>query len=180
VRNPCLWSVQKYQINLTQRCKVEYTNANQGIMTDSHDIWVQYTESDLDNTFQDRVPSLPVLYSCWTPLNQILQFQVHLAAGNTISIFSNWCRKTQQWIVHPQVQKYAVVVSTKYKDRHGWADCIDWFIRVVKQTNMMQIVPVAAIVGRAHLVRENVASDSIDSIWLVINHVDLDVCWSAY
>jgi len=32
-------------------CKVEYTNANQVIMPEYHNIWVQYTESDLDNTF---------------------------------------------------------------------------------------------------------------------------------
>jgi len=32
--------------------KVEYTDANQGIMRESHNIWVQYTDSDLDNTFQ--------------------------------------------------------------------------------------------------------------------------------
>jgi len=33
-------------------CEVEYTDANQSIMPESHCIWVQYTESDLDNTFQ--------------------------------------------------------------------------------------------------------------------------------
>jgi len=36
-------------------CKVEYTNANQGIMPKAHNIWVQNTQSegnDLDNTFQ--------------------------------------------------------------------------------------------------------------------------------
>jgi len=33
-------------------CKVEYTNANQRIMPESHNIWVQYTASDHDNTFQ--------------------------------------------------------------------------------------------------------------------------------
>jgi hypothetical protein len=36
-------------------CKVEYTNANQGIVPEGHNIWVQYTQSeenDLDNTFQ--------------------------------------------------------------------------------------------------------------------------------
>ena len=36
-------------------CKVEYTSANQGIMPQSHNIWVQYTQSeenDLDNTVQ--------------------------------------------------------------------------------------------------------------------------------
>jgi hypothetical protein len=41
-------------------CKVEYTNANQGIMSEAHNIWVQYTQSeenDLDNTFQGRISS---------------------------------------------------------------------------------------------------------------------------
>jgi len=42
--------------------KVEYMDANQAIMPESHNIWVQYTDSDLDNTFQGRVPSFPVLY----------------------------------------------------------------------------------------------------------------------
>jgi hypothetical protein len=46
-------------------CKVEYTNANQGIMPEAHNIWVQYTQSEenhLDNTFQGRIPGFPVLY----------------------------------------------------------------------------------------------------------------------
>ena len=43
-------------------CKVEYTNANQGIMPESHIIWVQYTETDLNNTFQGCVPFFHVLY----------------------------------------------------------------------------------------------------------------------
>jgi len=67
-----------------------------------------------------------------------------------------------------------VVILIKYKDPYGWADCVRRFILVVKQTNMMHIVPVGAIVGPAHLVLENPASDWIDSIWLVKNHVDLD------
>jgi len=71
-------------------CKVEYTYANQGIMPESHNIWVQYTDSDLDNTFQGQVPSFPVLHFGWTPPNQILQFQVCLPAGKSISIFSKW------------------------------------------------------------------------------------------
>jgi len=33
-------------------CKVQYNDANQGVIPESHDIWVQYTDSDLDNTFQ--------------------------------------------------------------------------------------------------------------------------------
>ena len=38
----------------------------------------------------------------------------------------------------------------------------------------MHIVPVGAIFGPAHLVRENAASERIYSIWLVNNHVDVD------
>jgi len=59
-----------------------------------------------------------------------------------------------------------VVVPTKFKDLHGWADSVDGFIQVVKQTDMMDIVPVGAIVGPAHLVRENAASDWIDRVWI--------------
>jgi len=133
-------------------CKAEYTDANRGIMPESHNIWVQYTNSDLDNTFQARVPSCPVCYFIWTPPNQILQFQEHQPAGKSISTFSKRCKKTQQWILRPQPQEYVVVIPTKYKDPHGWADCVDGFIRVVKQTDMIHIVPVRAIVGPAHLV----------------------------
>jgi hypothetical protein len=156
-------------------------DANQGIMPESHNIWVQYTDSDLNNTFQGRVSSFPVLYFSWTPPNQILQFQEHLPAGKLISTFSQRCKKTQQWILHPQPQEYAVVIPTKYKDLHGWADCVDGFIQVVKQTDKMHIIPVGAIVGPAHLVREiNAASDRIDNVWLVNNHVDLDTYWTVY
>jgi hypothetical protein len=73
------------------------------------------------------------------------------------------------------------VIPTKYNDLDGWADCDDGFIRVVKQTDKMHIVPVRAIVGPAHLVRENnTVSDRIDSVWLVNNHVDLDTYWTVY
>jgi hypothetical protein len=173
----CPTSVERLGLD----CKVEYTDANQGIMPESHNIWVQYTDSDLDNTFQGRVPSFPVLYFSWTPPNQILQFQERLPAGKSISTFSKRCKKTQQWILRPQPQEYAVVIPTKYKDPHGWADCVDGFIRVVKQTDKMHIIPVGAIVGPAHLVRENnAASDRIDNVWLVNNHVDLDTYWTVY
>jgi len=87
---------------------------------------------------------------------------------------------TQQWVLRPQAQEYVVVIPTKFKDLHGWADCVDVFIRVIKQKNKIHIVPVGAIVGLAHLVRENAASGSIDSIWLANNHVDLDTYWTVY
>ena len=72
------------------------------------------------------------------------------------------------------------MIPTIYQDLHSWADCVDRFIRVVKQTKKMHIVPVGGMVGPAHLVRENAASGSIDSIWLVNTHVDLDTYWTVY
>jgi len=144
----CPTSVERLGLD----CKVEYTDANQGIMPESHNIWVQYMDSDLDNTFQGRVPSFLVLYFSWTPPNQILQCQERLPAGKSISTFSKSGKNTQQWILRPQPQEYAVVIPKEYKDLHGWADCVDGFIRVVKQTDKMHIVPVGAIVGPAHLV----------------------------
>jgi len=160
--------------------KVEYTDANQGIMPESHNIWVQYTQSDLENTCQGQVPSSPVSYSSWTPLNQIIQFQERLPARKTESTLSKWCKKTQLWILRPQVQQYAVVIRTKYTDLHSWADCVDVFIWAVKQTDKMHIVPGGAIVGPAHLVRENVAWDRINSVWLVNHHADSDTHWTVY
>jgi hypothetical protein len=156
-------------------CKVEYSNINPGIMHEAHNIWVQYTQSeenDLDNTFQGRLPSFPVLYFSWNPPNQILRCQKRLPAGKAISTFSKRCKKTQQWVVRPQAQEYVVVIPTEYKDLHSWAKCVDGFIRVVKQTNMMHILPVGAIVGLAHSMRENVTSGGIDCIWLINNHAD--------
>jgi len=149
-------------------------------MPESHNIWVQNTESDFDNTFQSRVPSFPVLYFTWTLLNQILQFQERLPAEKTIPTFSLRCKKTEQWILYPQAQEYAVVIPTKYKDPHGWADCVNRFIWIYKQTDKMHIVPVGAIIGPAHLVRENAASDRINSVWLVNNRVDFDTYWTVY
>ena len=73
-----------------------------------------------------------------------------------------------------------MVIPTKFKDLHGWADCVDGFIWVVKQTNKMHIVPVVAIVGPAHLVLENPALGGINSIWLVKNPIDFDTYWTVY
>jgi len=103
-----------------------------------------------------------------------------MPTGKTIPTFSKRCKKTEQRILRPQPQEYVVVIPTKYKDPHGRADCVDGFIRVVKQTDKMHIVLVGANVGPAHLVRENAASDRIDSVWLVNNHVDLDTYWTVY
>jgi hypothetical protein len=109
----------------------------------------------------------------------MLQFQECLAAGKAISTFSKSCKKTEQLVLHPQVQQYAVMIPTNFNNPQGWTDCIDRFIRVVKQTNMMQIVPIGATVGPAHLVRGNPAACGIDSIWLVKNNVDLDTYWTV-
>jgi len=111
--------------------------------------------------------------------NQIHQFQESLPARKMISTVSKRCKKTQQWILRHQLQEYAVVISTNYNDPHDWAYCVDRFIRVVKQTQKMHIVPVGAIVGPAYLVQENAASDWIERIWLVNHHVDLDTYWTV-
>ena len=145
-------------------CKGEYTNANQGIMPEAHDFWVQYTQSEennLDNTFQGQIPCFSVIYFSWTPPNQVLQFQERLPAGKSISTLSKRCKQTQQWVLCPQAQEYTVVIPTNFKDLYGWADCVDSFIRVVKQMNKMHIVPIGAMVGPARLVRENAASGSV-------------------
>jgi len=152
-------------------------------MPEAYNIWVQYTQSeenDLNNTFQGQIPSFPVLYFSWTPPNQIFQFLEHLPARKVLSTFSKRCRKTQQWVLRPQVKEYAVVIPTKYNDFHGWADCVYGFFQVVKQTNKMHIVSVGATVGPAHFMWEIAASGGIDSIWLVNNHIDLDTYWTVY
>jgi len=94
----CPTSVERLGLD----CKVKYSNANQGIMLQSHNIWVQYTDSYLDNTFQGQVLSLHVFYFSWTPPNQIFQFQECLPGRKTILTFPKRCKKTQQWILHPQ------------------------------------------------------------------------------
>jgi len=175
----CPTSVERLGLD----CKVEYIHANQGTMHEAHNIWVQYMQSeenDLDNTFQGQISSLPVFYLSWTPLNQMLQFQESLPARKPISTFFERCKKTEQWVLRPQVQEYAVVIPTKFKELHGWAECIDGFIWIVEQTNKMHIVRVGAIVGPAHLVRENATVGAIDSVWLLHNYVNLDTNWTAY
>jgi len=103
-------------------CKVEYTNANQGIMPGAHNIWVQCTQSeenDLNTTFQGGIPSFPTLYFSWTPPNQILRVQEPLLAGKAILTISTRCKQTRQWVIHPQAQEYVVVIPSKLKDLHG-------------------------------------------------------------
>lgn len=64
-----------------------------------------------------------------------------------------------------------MVIPTKFNDFHGWANCVDRFVQVVKQTNIMLIVPGGAIVGPVHFVLKNSTLDGIDSVWLGNNHV---------
>ena len=163
-------------------CKVEYTNANQEIVPEAQNIWFQYTQSeknDLDITIQGQIQSSPVVEFRWTPPNQIVHFQKHLLASKAILTVYKRCKKTEQRVLRPQVQEYTVVIPTKYKDLHGWADCVDGFIQVVNQTNKMHIVPIWAIVGPACLVMENAAAGGIDSVRLVNNHVNSDTYWTV-
>jgi hypothetical protein len=73
-----------------------------------------------------------------------------------------------------------VVIPTKYKDQHGWADCVDRFIQVDKQTDILHTVHVEGIVGPTHFMRENAASDKLHSVWLENNQVNLDINSTVY
>jgi hypothetical protein len=64
----CPTTVERLELN----CKVEFTNANKGIIPESHNIWVQYMDIDLDNTFHGPVASFSVIYFSWTPWNYII------------------------------------------------------------------------------------------------------------
>jgi len=60
-RQPCHNPTSVERLGLD--CKVEYINANQVIMPEAHNIWVQYTQSDenhLDNIFQSQIPCFTV------------------------------------------------------------------------------------------------------------------------
>ena len=88
----CRTSVER----LRHHCKVEYTDANHGIMPESHTIGVQYMDSDINITYQGQVPVFPVLYFSWTPPNQIFQFRDCLPAGKSISTFSQMFKNSPQ------------------------------------------------------------------------------------
>jgi hypothetical protein len=134
----------------------------------------------LYNTIQVRTHHFSVLYFSWTPPHQILQFQEHLPVWKTLPTFSERCKKTLQWVLNPQAQEYTVVIPTKYKDLHGSADCVDELIQVVKHTSKMHTVLYPAIVGPAHVLQRNAASDSIDRIRLGNIHVYVDTFWTVY
>jgi len=72
------------------------------------------------------------------------------------------------------------MITTQYKVEHGWANCIDGFRKVATHTYQLHIIRIGAMVGPAHLVEENPASGSIDSVCLVNNHVVLDTYWTVY
>lgn len=82
--------------------------------------------------------------------------------------------RTEQWLLSLQAPEYAVVIPTRDKNVTGWADCVDRFIWIVKQTDLLYIVHVRAIVGPSHLGQQNVTSARINSVWLVYNHVNID------
>ena len=54
----CPISVEHLGLNY----KVEYTDDKQGIMPESHNIWIPYTKGDIDNTFHRCDAFFPVSY----------------------------------------------------------------------------------------------------------------------
>jgi len=146
----------------------------QRILPESQNVCMQHVVIDFDNTSKSQLLSFPAVQCTWNLLHLIFKCQEWLPAGITIWSFSKRCKKTQQWVFHPQAQEYVVVIPIMYKDSLSWADCVDGLIQIVKQTNRMQTLPIEAIAGKTHLVGHNAASNRIDTVWLVSNHVDLD------
>lgn len=137
-------------------------------MPESHNVWVQYMESQensINNSFQGPGLSVLVLSISWTALNKIISFQEHLHAWNIISTYSKRSKKTKWGVIHPQAQEYTILIPTKYKDLHSWADCINSFILVITKANKIHCVPIGAKVVLVHSVQENAASDRIDN-WI--------------
>lgn len=79
----------------------------------------------------------------------------------------------QQWVLHSQAEQYAVVISIRYKNPPGWADCTDVSIWVSKHINKILIAPSSRSVGQEHWEEQNAASDRIIRIWQVNTHADL-------
>lgn len=65
-----------------------------------------------------------------------------------------------------------VVIETKYKHLHGWANCVDSIIQVVKLATKMHLMSISVIVDLAHLVQHNAGADRIDGIRLEYNYVE--------
>ena len=86
--NHCRTSVDHLGLD----CKVEYSDANQGIMPEYYNIWVQCMESDFDNTIQGHVPSSLEYYCSWTQPNEIVQLLECPPTRQMISTFSMRCR----------------------------------------------------------------------------------------
>jgi len=82
-------------------------------MPQSHNTWVQSTDSNLDSTFRGYVISFPVLHFCWTPVSQSMQGLESVPAGKTISTISKRYKKTQQQTSRPQAQQDAVGISSQ-------------------------------------------------------------------
>jgi hypothetical protein len=121
-------------------CKIKQTNANQGNKHEAQNIWVEYMqceENDLIITIQGQIPSFSALLFSKTVPNHNLDILKCLPAGKPILTIWKWCKKTQQWVLHPQDEEYPVVIPTKFNGHYGWADCVDRFVRIVKQTNIM-------------------------------------------
>lgn len=96
-------------------CKPEYMNGNQGIMPESHYIWVQYMPSqvyNLDNSFQWPIPSCPVQNYCGAAPNQLVHFQQHLPYGPMILTFSMQCNMSPHWQLHLEAAVDAVLTSS--------------------------------------------------------------------
>jgi len=146
-------------------------------MLKAYTVWVQYTyseEIDLNNTFYRRISFLFCIIhqlesTKWgSPISRAPAIR-----KRNINL-SIWCKKTQQSVLRPPVQEYAVLHPTKYQNFNGWAYCVDGCIWVVTQTHKMHFVPLDELLNR------HIRCGPINSIWLVNNHVELNTYWTVY
>ena len=97
-------------------CKIDYTNINEGIMSEYHHIEVKYIESemnDLDCSYHGQDSSVLGSYSSCTPANQIFQCLEPLLSGKIIVICITKCNMPPQWVSGVLAQVYVVDIKQK-------------------------------------------------------------------
>jgi len=148
-------------------------------MSKCHNIWVQYTESDLDNTFQGRVPSF-LYYSLAGPRwIRSSNFRSACLPENQYRPFLKGQEESTMDIMSSSSRIYSD--DTNKIQRSAWLGWLCWQIYPDCKTDWYDAYyTFEAIVWPVHLVRQNAASDMIDSIWLVNDHVELDTYWTGY
>jgi len=82
-------------------------------MPESYNVWIQYfvkKDNGFDNAFQGLVSAVSVPHFSRMPANQTLHYPDHQLDGYTVLTSLNGSKNSQQLILHPQAQEYAVAI----------------------------------------------------------------------